>query len=261
MRLRHEAGSEVRERLAHAPHARRGGVDVVEHAQQALAQHRIGRERIHVQAGVVLAPADRAAGDLAGPQRGAGARHVRDVFREQRAHQQFAVVGVAADQRVQVRQVLRTALGAAHRGVVGAQVDVLGLAVGIAAVKEALFARLEAEIQVREVQHGALLQLAAQVGAHLGGDVGRPFGIGLRADQVQRGRHGVGVEVRLPRILLRGQRGATWRPDNKKPRGSRRTGGVPDCRATDYRPAAARSTAALSVASHENSGSSRPKWP
>ncbi|MNT26401.1 hypothetical protein D3C72_1619720 [compost metagenome] len=138
-----------------------------------------------MQAGVVLAPADRAAGDLAGAQRGAGAGHVGDVFGEQRADQRLAALGVAADQLVQIGQVLRGALRAAHSGVVGAQVDVLGFAVGIAGVEEAFFAGVEVELQVGEVQHGALLQFAAQCGALLGGDLRGPVGVGLGADQVK----------------------------------------------------------------------------
>lgn len=161
VRLRDKTPGEIAERLADAPHARRIRIDVVEHAQQPLAMQRIRRERINMQARIVLAPAHRPSGDLGRPQRGAGPCQVRGIGRKQCPHQLLGGVGIAADQRGEIAQVGRVAHRAAHIRLVGPQVDVLGLAVGPAGVEKAPLARIERKRQCGEIQHVATLQRSA----------------------------------------------------------------------------------------------------
>lgn len=175
MRLRHEALGKIGKRLADAPYARRIRVDVVKHAQEPLAVQRVRRKGIDMQARIVLAPAHGAAGNLRRAQRRARPLQVRAVVRKQREDEALRGIGIAADQRCEIGQVCRFAHRAAHGGLVGAHVDVLGFAVRPARVEKALLARIERKIQIGKMQHVAALERSAHGNGFIGRDMGRPF--------------------------------------------------------------------------------------
>jgi hypothetical protein len=145
------------ERLADAPHAILAlGVDVAEHAQDALAAVGPRRKGVDVQPRVVLARRQRASRRGGRTEARARALDVRRVVGQQPLDQPGRGRGEAGDHRVQ--RALVVAARVASADALAVEPDVLARAVEPARVEEALLARRDREHAVGQHEQAAVLE-------------------------------------------------------------------------------------------------------